>query len=201
MRAGLAKKPGTNLNFIRESNDMNPLLTIGIIFSLSLVGAIVLFKCLKSSAMIQKASYQAGGAVAGFILIYSMLYYSYSEINAVSGPQRWTVEGQIQLENAEFDSQDLTILVKPPENHLYHSGAFVIEKVPIKYPFGTRKPSLIVTKTGYKPTEIILDNSQPNIICNQKTKNIKIKPPIALKKQIRYTEAAAYTPILEEETL
>jgi hypothetical protein len=53
---------------------------LSIIFSLSLIAAIVLFKVLKSTAIVKKAGYQAGGALAGFIIIYGSLYQSYSTL-------------------------------------------------------------------------------------------------------------------------
>lgn len=63
---------------IKDTYEIVFILTL--IFSLSLIAAIVLFKVLKSTAIIKKAGYQAGGALAGFIIIYSTLYYSYSSL-------------------------------------------------------------------------------------------------------------------------
>lgn len=59
----------------------NTLVVLTLIFSLSLIAAIVLFKILKSTALVKKAGYQAGGALAGFIIIYTTLYYSYTSIS------------------------------------------------------------------------------------------------------------------------
>jgi hypothetical protein len=50
------------------------------IFLLSLVGAVVLFKFFVSTAIIKGKTYQAGGEIAGFILLYSVLYGSYYKI-------------------------------------------------------------------------------------------------------------------------
>lgn len=50
------------------------------IFLLSLIGAVVLFKFFRSTAIITGKTYQAGGAIAGFILLYSVLYGSYYKI-------------------------------------------------------------------------------------------------------------------------
>jgi len=57
------------------------LIVLIIVALLSLLAAIVLFKVLKSTALIKKAGYQAGGALAGFIIIYSTLYYSYDSLS------------------------------------------------------------------------------------------------------------------------
>lgn len=56
------------------------MLIIGILFSLSLLGAVILFKFFKSSAIIKNKQYQAGGAIAGFIIIFGVLYASYDNI-------------------------------------------------------------------------------------------------------------------------
>jgi hypothetical protein len=50
---------------------------IGLFFLLSLVGAVVLFRFFKSMAVIQRKTYQAGGAVAGFVIIFSLLFSAY----------------------------------------------------------------------------------------------------------------------------
>lgn len=48
-----------------------------IFFLLSLLGAIVLFKFLKSSAIIKNAKYKAGGAIAGFVILFTSLTVFY----------------------------------------------------------------------------------------------------------------------------
>lgn len=57
--------------------DLMIVLTVSVFFLLSLIGAYILFKWLESSAVIQTPRYRAGGALAGFVLIYGMLYGSY----------------------------------------------------------------------------------------------------------------------------
>jgi len=47
---------------------------------MSLVGAVILFKFFKSSAIVTGKKYQAGGAIAGFIIIYGILYGSFYNI-------------------------------------------------------------------------------------------------------------------------
>lgn len=56
------------------------LLLIASFFFLSLVGAVVLFKFFKSTAAVQSKQYQAGGAIAGFIIIFMLLTFSYERI-------------------------------------------------------------------------------------------------------------------------
>lgn len=59
---------------------MFTLLIIAVFFLLSLFGAVILFKFFKSAALVQTKKYQAGGAIAGFIIIYALLYTSYNMI-------------------------------------------------------------------------------------------------------------------------
>ncbi len=56
------------------------LFVISTIFVLSLLGAVVLFKFFESRAIVKTKKYQAGGAIAGFIILYSILYISYANI-------------------------------------------------------------------------------------------------------------------------
>jgi hypothetical protein len=51
-------------------------LTAAVCFTMSLIGAVVLFRFLKSSALVKNKSYQAGGALAGFVIIYGVLFAS-----------------------------------------------------------------------------------------------------------------------------
>jgi hypothetical protein len=51
------------------------------------MGAVVLFRFLKSSAIIKKEAYQAGGAVAGFVIIYSLLFTSYYEVEKLNNQE------------------------------------------------------------------------------------------------------------------
>lgn len=63
---------------------MNDIGAITTFFLLSLAGAIVLFRFFRSSAMVKHKTYQAGGAIAGFVIIYGILFASYSQVNTIS---------------------------------------------------------------------------------------------------------------------
>lgn len=56
------------------------ILVVGILFFLSLLGAVILFKFFKSSAIVKNKQYQAGGAIGGFIIIFLLLSTSYYEL-------------------------------------------------------------------------------------------------------------------------
>ncbi|MBI4715050.1 MAG: hypothetical protein HY760_03785 [Nitrospirae bacterium] len=57
------------------------LFVIGAFFFLGLIGAVVLFRYLKSSALIKNEKYQAGGAIAGFLLIFGILFGAYDRLD------------------------------------------------------------------------------------------------------------------------
>ncbi len=59
---------------------MGPFVIVGIVFILSLTGAFILFKFFKSTAIIKNKNYQAGGDIAGFILIFGALYGAYDTL-------------------------------------------------------------------------------------------------------------------------
>jgi hypothetical protein len=58
----------------------NPLLVLPVLFGLSLLAAIVLFGFFKATAVIKTKSYQAGGAIAGFIIVFLMLSTYFSRL-------------------------------------------------------------------------------------------------------------------------
>jgi type II secretory pathway pseudopilin PulG len=64
----------------KEDFVQNDLLVVVALFGCSLAAAVVLFKILKSTAVIQKKEYQVGGAAAGFLVIYAALYGSYHQL-------------------------------------------------------------------------------------------------------------------------
>ena len=56
------------------------------IFVLSSAGALLLFRLLESQAKIEGSWYEAGGAMAGFVLLYLMLHRSYCRILQLQEP-------------------------------------------------------------------------------------------------------------------
>lgn len=75
-------------------DSMEPLWVISMIFCLSLLGAWVLFRLLGATAVVKTAKYKAGGAAAGFVIVYGTLYGSYYQIAKDYRPQM-TVEGSL----------------------------------------------------------------------------------------------------------
>ncbi len=85
-------------------------LIVAAYFLLSLVGAYVLFKVLKSSALIQRPGYQAGGALAGFLLIFGTLVLSQQKLSAseVDEESRFQLEARVvELEQELAEKESL----------------------------------------------------------------------------------------------
>lgn len=89
------------------------LLVIVILFFLSLTGAYVLFRFLESSAVINDKRYKAGGAIAGFILIYGILFGGYFKLEANKIQK---IEGTI-TPNQQFSKIVLAIKQTDPDMH------------------------------------------------------------------------------------
>lgn len=59
---------------------MNALIVILVLFLLSLTAAVILFRFLKSHAEVKTPQYQAGGAIAGFIIVFGLLHMSFDKV-------------------------------------------------------------------------------------------------------------------------
>jgi uncharacterized membrane protein len=83
----------------------HPLFVIGILFSLSLLASVVLFKYFKNSAMIKTPAGQFGGAIAGFIGVFLLLQNAFTELTTVADK----VENRPARKIQEFYLQGLRI--------------------------------------------------------------------------------------------
>ncbi len=149
--------------------------TVAVIFILSLAGAFVLFKFLKSSALIKSPSYQAGGALAGFLLIYGALYYSLDHLLANVAawkPIPWTISGTAQLE-AVTKHDGIAVKYIPPEPTTYTNvgGLFRLDNVRVIKSEGF--PDLLIEKEGYYPIPYHIDEKSAEIDENRKKITLK----------------------------
>ncbi len=103
---------------INEDILNHPLFFFVIDFLLSLICTFVLFKFLKSSASIIKPTWRAGGAIAGFIIIFSMSFYF---------TDSWIDKYEIwEQETKSYDINGVILL----DSALYHDGTEIIEMPP-----------------------------------------------------------------------
>jgi hypothetical protein len=107
---------------------MQPVLTVVVFFSCSLVAAYVLFKLLRSTAIVRTEKGQAGGAAAGFLLV---LFALFSGHHSVSG---------IESLRAEIDS--VTAQLKSATDELSATRVELDSKIII----GKIRPNLGETK-------------------------------------------------------
>jgi len=159
------------------------LIPLSVMFTLSLVGSVILFRFLKSSATIKKKSYQAGGAIAGFMLIYGLLYASFDSMykNETSRePDVWAITGKVVMEGADVND-GITIQEFAPEAKSLQNGKFLLSSVRI-FP----KKALVLFfkgKDNYFEDQLKIDIKKENtdIDIDEENKVITIKPVILPK--------------------
>jgi hypothetical protein len=111
----------------------NPLVVVPILFGLSMLAAVILFKFFQATAFITTKEYQLGGAIAGFVIVYLMLNSSY---NTISGAKDNLA---VRDEKIEHMSKELGELQR-------YSAAHYVEGVVDPYSEKT-KVILAVTET------------------------------------------------------
>lgn len=155
-----------------------------IIFILSLAGAYVLFKLLKSTAVIKKTGYQAGGALAGFLLIYGMLFYSYDKMaqsNIEVENALWTITGTVKRENSpKHDGISIRHVPPAPNTYTDASGFFRLENV--RSSTADSYPEIYIENDGYFPLPISIADS--NAIIDKEKKTIKLRGELMIYKVI-----------------
>lgn len=96
------------------------LLAVTVLFACSLVAAFVLFKWVKSFASVEGQGgfglkvkgFQAGGAIAGFLLTYGLLDFSFNRLMTNSTPELWTISGEFEQGQVP---PTVSVFVSPPE--------------------------------------------------------------------------------------
>lgn len=159
-----------------------PIMVVAVIFMLSLGGAIVLFKFLKSSALVKRAGYQAGGALAGFLLIYGTLFYSYEKMNpSGEGAEQktWTIVGTVKKEgNPKHDGIVVRHVPPAPSTLTDASGLFRLENVRSLTKSGF--PEIYIESDGYYPRTLTLNEGNAVIESGQQT--IRLKDELKISK-------------------
>ena len=147
---------------------MEAIIVVIILFALSLLGAWVLFKFLVSSALIKGKTYQAGGAIAGFILLYLLMFYSHDKINdfqeckdakekCEQDLQMQTVKGEILRYNGELVKIILSVRQTEPDSN----GKYIL-KAPGLDPENNDVQVHVLTNTGHKFFTIFTKDEMDN---------------------------------------
>lgn len=138
------------------------LFAVSVIFALSLIGAYVLFKLLKSTAIVKKAGYQAGGALAGFLIIFGTLFYAYN--TSIKAKQEtkldwWTVTGQVKKADSKIH-QGIIVQQLRPSTLTGPSGTFRLE--PVRVSGNEGLPEIQIEGAGFFPVTIQLNKEVEN---------------------------------------
>jgi hypothetical protein len=183
---------GGKENKIKEENMNIMLIPLSVMFTLSLVGSVILFRFLKSSATIKKKSYQAGGAIAGFILIYGLLYASFNgmyknEKSHEWEPQKWKIKGIILLQDGKVhDGISVKLRPEPPSTQSKVDGEFWLDDVEI-FPnqLPNRLPDLDINSDNGIDNyySIPVDLTSENVQIIPEEKEIILIPHVILPKK------------------
>lgn len=106
------------------------LVVVAAIFFMSLVGAYILFAILKSVAQISNKAYQAGGALAGFIILYLTMFQSYQSLHHIEVTEKELKVAKKSLEKNEINgtiipnSQTAKIVIATQQTDADDNGKF-----------------------------------------------------------------------------
>ncbi len=174
-----------------------PIVEIIVVFLLSLAGAFVLFKWLDATAVINKPTWQAGGSLAGFILIFVMLHTAYIKSAPNPDVETWMVVGNARLQD-RANHDGIEISIHPAQQDLTRPGGDF--RLPLEVPGGKMWPELYIHAEGHFGTFIEIDETVAEI--DRAHKRIRLKEPVLLERQPAeegFTEEI-YTPAARLET-
>ncbi len=89
-------------------------LTLVIFFLVSLLAAYLLFKFLKSSAVVTSHKHKAGGALAGFVIVYGVLFGSYYQFVGMQQKQLQSQYDQLKKSYDDLKKLNQSLLEAPP---------------------------------------------------------------------------------------
>lgn len=162
-----------------------PITIVTIMFLMSLIGAYVLFKLLKSTAVIKRTGYQAGGALAGFLLIYGILFYSYDKMTQPNSQPEpvttWTITGIVKRDSTKkHDGISIRHMPPAPNTYTDASGFFRLENVRNINKDGY--PELYIENDGYFPLPFIITDS--NAVIDKNKQTIRLRDDLKIYKVI-----------------
>ncbi len=152
---------------------------VAVFFLLSLVGAYVLFKILESSAVVKRPGYQAGGALAGFLLIFGTLAVTHQNLALGETDDQWTIEGTVVRRGVPEDRHfGISVSVIPRQTaSSNHDGSFTLDNIKPARAEQARK--LQFSSEGYFPYDLTVD--MDNAVFDSKKKVIKLQDPVELR--------------------
>lgn len=133
----------------------NPLVVVPVLFLLSLSAAVILFAFFKSTAVVQTKTYQAGGAIAGFIIVYGILHVSFYKISGYQATieaqkkELSALKAQIGECNEYRKARDIQGTVDPYSDHTKLVLAVTEADLPINKKFRLSAPCVDLQKARY----------------------------------------------------
>lgn len=177
--------------------DTPPLVAVGAIFLLALVGAVVLFRFLKATAVFKTVQGQASGALAGFLMIFGALDGTYMHLAPGSAEMeelRSTI-AELQARLAEVDTEPWTFTgrVRTPEgSRPADVEVRVLPPAPLTLVNGGRDfrlehvevvsgvwPQLQLSAEGFYPETVLLESDDLEL--HPERKLAVIKAPVLLE--------------------
>lgn len=178
-----------------------PIVAITVFFVLSLTGAIVLFHFLKSTGVFSTVKGQAGGALAGFLMIFAAMDASYlalapgaeeiadllatqeeleteiTTLRELAAIEEWTLRGQVERPaGAAPGAVKVRVLPHSPQDLLLQRSDFRLEDVEIRN--GTW-PEIYLEGDGYSPKPTLL--TEDDLEIHPELKLAILKEPLLLE--------------------
>ena len=136
------------------------LVVVIMIFLMSMAGAYILFKTLKATAIIKNAKFQAGGALAGFIILYATMFQSFQSLHNIEETESKLKIALKSLERSEIDgtifpsAQDAKIVLAVQQTDADDNGKFKLLAKCISPEDDDIKVYVISGNGGYKSLRI-----------------------------------------------
>lgn len=174
-----------------------PLVAVSAIFFLALVGAVVLFRFLKATAVFKTVQGQAGGALAGFLMIFAALDGTYLHLapGAAEIQKLLSANEELEARLAEVDTElwaftgrvetsegkppgDVEVRVLPPAPQALLDGGreFRLEHVEV---VSGVWPQLQLSAQGFYPETVLLESDDLEL--HPEHKLAVIKAPVTLE--------------------
>ncbi|HEY9123221.1 MAG TPA: hypothetical protein PK252_09005 [Bacteroidales bacterium] len=156
------------LSIVTSDPKMFVLVVFSLSFVLSMVAAFVLFKFLQSTAVINNKNYQAGGALAGFIIVlgasYMMINNLLKTTSTIDQPQpqvvenTWTLVGNVKLVGKNVnDGIKVSIQPPSPTTSTDFNGDFRMDNISTSHGFSKKSnPAIKLEYPGYLPRTVYL---------------------------------------------
>lgn len=177
-----------------------PLVAVVVIFCLSLGGAYVLFRTLQATAVLKTVRGQAGGALAGFLMVFGALDGTYlkllptaeelrglheentrlearlQELERETDSEVWTLAGEVRRAD-DPSAAGLEVVVFPPNPRqlVPAHGGFRFESLEV---VNGVWPELHVSADGYYPETLIL--AEEHLELHPERKLAVLKRPVVL---------------------